>query len=126
MLEHYVAGRWRTPDDEGLPLLDAATGQEVARLSTEKVPMADALAHARSTGGPAIRELTFHQRAAAIKALGLHLMERKDELYEISYATGATAKDSAIDLDGGFGTMLGMPAMKAGASFSSIPHTGKL
>ncbi|MFP5218417.1 MAG: phenylacetic acid degradation bifunctional protein PaaZ [Actinomycetes bacterium] len=108
MLEHYVAGRWTRPDDDGLPLVDAATGVEVARLSTAPVPMADALAHARTTGGPGIRELTFHERAAAIKALALHLMERKDELYELSYATGATKRDSAIDVDGGFGTMLGM------------------
>ena len=109
LLEHYVAGRWLTPDDEGLPLVDAATGAEVARLSTAPVPAADALAHARSTAGPAIRELTFHQRAASIKALALHLMENaKDELYELSYATGSTARDSAIDVDGGFGTMLGI------------------
>ena len=109
LLEHYVAGRWLTPDDEVLPLVDAATGAEVARLSTAPVPAADALAHARSTAGPAIRELTFHQRAASIKALALHLMENaKDELYELSYATGSTARDSAIDVDGGFGTMLGI------------------
>jgi oxepin-CoA hydrolase/3-oxo-5,6-dehydrosuberyl-CoA semialdehyde dehydrogenase len=108
VLEHYVAGRWRTPEDDGLPLVDAATGEQVARLSTAKVPMADALAHARGVGGPAVRELTFHQRAAAIKDVALHLMEHKDELYELSYATGATAKDSAIDIDGGFGTMLGV------------------
>ena len=108
MLEHYVAGRWTRPDDDGQPLLDAATGEEVARLSTAPVPMADALAHARTTGGPALRELTFHDRAAAIKSLALHLMERKDALYDISYATGATKRDTAIDVDGGFGTMLGI------------------
>jgi oxepin-CoA hydrolase / 3-oxo-5,6-dehydrosuberyl-CoA semialdehyde dehydrogenase len=108
VLEHYVAGRWRAPVDDGMPLLDAATGDEVARLSTAPVPAADALAHARSTGGPAIRELTFHERAAVIKALALHLRAAKDELYELSYATGSTARDSAIDVDGGFGTMLGI------------------
>jgi oxepin-CoA hydrolase/3-oxo-5,6-dehydrosuberyl-CoA semialdehyde dehydrogenase len=109
MLEHYVAGRWRTPDDEGMPLVDAATGEEVARLSTAPVPAAEALAHARGTAGAEIRELTFHQRAAAIKALALHLMDTaKEELHELSYATGSTARDSMIDVDGGFGTMLGI------------------
>ena len=106
VLESWVAGRWRTPDDEGLPLLHAATGEEVARLSTQPVPIGEALDFARSTGGPAVRELSFHERAAALKALGLHLMERKEELYEISYATGSTQKDSLIDVDGGFGTLL--------------------
>jgi oxepin-CoA hydrolase/3-oxo-5,6-dehydrosuberyl-CoA semialdehyde dehydrogenase len=106
LLESWVAGRWRTSDDEGLPLVHAATGEEVARLSTTPVPVGDALDFARGTGGPALRALTFHERAAILKSLALHLMERKDELYEISYATGSTAKDSLIDVDGGFGTLL--------------------
>jgi oxepin-CoA hydrolase/3-oxo-5,6-dehydrosuberyl-CoA semialdehyde dehydrogenase len=106
LLESWVGGRWRTPDDEGLALRDATTGQQVARLSTAPVPAAEALAFARSTGGPALRELSFHERATVLKALGLHLMERKEELYELSFATGATRRDSAIDIDGGFGTLL--------------------
>jgi oxepin-CoA hydrolase/3-oxo-5,6-dehydrosuberyl-CoA semialdehyde dehydrogenase len=106
LLEHYVAGQWRTPDDEGAPLLDAATGEEVARVSTRPAPVDEAFAHARRLGGPALRALTFQDRAAALKALGLHLMERKEELYELSYATGATRRDSAVDIDGGIGTLL--------------------
>ena len=31
MLESYAAGRWYAASDEGKPLLDAATGEEVAR-----------------------------------------------------------------------------------------------
>ena len=106
LLESWVAGRWRTPDDEGVPLVHAATGEEVARLSSAPVPVGEALSYARSTGGPALRELGFHERAAALKSLALHLMERKEELYELSYATGSTLKDSLIDVDGGFGTLL--------------------
>jgi oxepin-CoA hydrolase/3-oxo-5,6-dehydrosuberyl-CoA semialdehyde dehydrogenase len=105
-LESWVAGRWRTSDDEGLPLLDAATGVEVARLPTTPAPVTEALEHARAVGGPALRALTFQQRATILKELGLHLMERKEELYELSFATGSTRRDSAIDLDGGFGTLL--------------------
>jgi oxepin-CoA hydrolase / 3-oxo-5,6-dehydrosuberyl-CoA semialdehyde dehydrogenase len=108
MLEHYVAGRWVRPDDDGKPLADAATGAEVARISTAPVPAAEALAHARSTGGPTLRAMSFHERAGIVKQLAMHLMRSKDELYELSYATGATARDSAVDIDGGFGTMLGI------------------
>jgi oxepin-CoA hydrolase/3-oxo-5,6-dehydrosuberyl-CoA semialdehyde dehydrogenase len=57
-------------------------------------------------GGPALRGLTFPQRAAALKALGAHLMAVKEEFSELSFATGATKRDGAIDLDGGFGTLL--------------------
>ncbi len=106
LLESWVAGHWRTPTDEGVPLVHAVTGEEVARLSSAPVPVADALVHARGAGGPALRALTFHERAAILKTLALHLMERKEELYELSYATGSTLEDSLIDVDGGFGTLL--------------------
>jgi oxepin-CoA hydrolase/3-oxo-5,6-dehydrosuberyl-CoA semialdehyde dehydrogenase len=106
LLESWVAGRWVRPADEGVPLVHAATGEQVARVSTDPVPAAEALAHARDVAGPALRELTFHQRAALLKQLGTHLMSVKEEFAELSFATGATARDGAIDLDGGFGTLL--------------------
>jgi oxepin-CoA hydrolase / 3-oxo-5,6-dehydrosuberyl-CoA semialdehyde dehydrogenase len=108
MLESYVAGRWRTPTDEGAPLLDAATGEEVARISTAPVAAADAVRYGREVGGPALRAMTFHERAMLVKELALALKEHTDELYELSYATGSTAKDTAVDVDGGIITMLGM------------------
>jgi oxepin-CoA hydrolase/3-oxo-5,6-dehydrosuberyl-CoA semialdehyde dehydrogenase len=94
------------PSDEGVPLLHAATGEQVARVSTDPVPAADALAHARAAGGPALRALTFHQRAALLKQLGTHLMGVKDEFAELSFATGPRSGTPPIDLDGGFGTLL--------------------
>ncbi len=41
-----------------------------------------------------------------LKALGLALMDRKEEFYALSSATGATKTDSWIDIDGGIGTLL--------------------
>src|SRR6476659_4430733 len=106
LLESYAAGRWFRASDEGTPLLDASTGEEVARISSKGLDLGAMTSYARRVGGPAIRELTFHQRAALLKELGLHLMEDKDELYELSYRTGATKRDSMVDIDGGIGTML--------------------
>jgi oxepin-CoA hydrolase / 3-oxo-5,6-dehydrosuberyl-CoA semialdehyde dehydrogenase len=106
LLESYVAGRWQAPPDEGAPLVHAATGEEVARVSTAPVPAQQALEHARAVAGPALRELGFPERAAALKRLGTHLMAVKEEFYDLSAATGATRRDSAVDLDGGFGTLL--------------------
>jgi len=62
-------------------------------------------ARARSTGGPALRAMTFHQRAKLLKALGDAIMARKDELYALSAETGATKSDSWIDIEGGAGTL---------------------
>ena len=106
LLESHVAGHWRTPQDEGKPLLHAATGEEVARVSTRPVPAQEALTYARQVAGPALRELTFPGRAAALKQLGAHLMGLKEEFAELSFATGATRRDSTVDVDGGFGTLL--------------------
>ena len=63
------------------------------------------LKHAREVGGPALRKLTFHERARMLKALGQAIMARKEELYELNYLTGATRKDGWIDIEGGAGTL---------------------
>lgn len=105
VLQSYVAGRWGAADGEGQPLLDAATGDEVARLTGLPIAPAEVLTHAREVGGPALRAMTFQQRAVLLKEIALALDARKEELYELSYATGATRKDSWIDIDGGIGTV---------------------
>ena len=105
LLESYAAGRWYAASAEGAPLLDAATGEEVARISSAGLDLGAMTHHARTVGGPAIRELTFHERALLLKELATHLTGLKDEFYELSLATGATQRDSMIDIDGGFGTV---------------------
>ena len=105
LLRSYVSGDWFTPTDEGRPLFDAVTGEEVARISSTGIDMAAALDHGRSVGGPALRELTFHQRAALLKALAGHLREHREELYALSARTGATLYDARFDVDGGIGVL---------------------
>jgi oxepin-CoA hydrolase/3-oxo-5,6-dehydrosuberyl-CoA semialdehyde dehydrogenase len=105
LLESYAAGRWHRADDEGTPLHDANTGVEVARLSARGLDLGAMVNHARTVGGPAVRELTFPERAARLKALAQKLSTDKDEFYALSLRTGATRRDSAIDIDGGFGTL---------------------
>ena len=105
MLESYAAGQWFRASDEGTPLLDAATGEEVARISATGLDLGGMTSYARTVGGPAIRALTFHERAALLKALAKHLNEDKDELYALSLRTGATQRDGLVDIDGGIGTV---------------------
>src|SRR3954447_8047840 len=106
MLESYVDGGWYAAPDGGTPIADAVTGETVARISSTGLDVAAMLDHARTVGGPALRGLTFHQRAALLKQLGLRLMADKDAFYALSRRTGATDADSAFDVDGGFGTLL--------------------
>jgi len=104
-LRSYVSGQWQAPAEDGRPLHDAATGAEVARISSAGIDMAAALEHGRLVGGPALRALTFHQRAALLKSLAAYLREHRDELYELSTRTGATLGDSKFDVDGGIGVL---------------------
>ena len=87
-------------------LPSAVTGEPVARLAKAELDFAAMRNFAKTKGGPALREMTFHQRAKMLKALALYLQERKDDLYKLSFLTGATLADSKIDIDGGIGTML--------------------
>ncbi|MFG1925440.1 phenylacetic acid degradation bifunctional protein PaaZ [Cryptosporangium sp. NPDC048952] len=105
LLESYAAGTWFRAADGGEPLLDAATGDEVARISSRGLDIGAMVRHARETGGPAITALTFHQRAALLKNLAKHLTAQKDEFYALSLHTGATTRDTAVDVDGGIGTL---------------------
>src|SRR5208282_3144214 len=105
-LRSYVSGVWTEPAEDGRPVLDAVTGEEVARVSSAGIDLGAALDYGRSAGGPALRELTFHQRAALLKALGLLLREHRSELYALSARTGATLGDSKFDVDGGIGVLL--------------------
>src|SRR5438309_204650 len=94
VLGSYVNGSWTSPSAEGAPLLDAVTGEQVTTISTAGIDMRAALEYGRTVGGPALRELTFHQRAAILKSLAQFLRERRAELYALSARTGATLFDS--------------------------------
>jgi oxepin-CoA hydrolase/3-oxo-5,6-dehydrosuberyl-CoA semialdehyde dehydrogenase len=104
-LQSYVSGRWQQGADAGVALKDASTGEFIAQASSAGIDFAAVLAHARARGGPALRALGFHERAAILKALAKRLLDFKEELYALSYRTGATKDDSWIDIDGGIGTV---------------------
>jgi oxepin-CoA hydrolase / 3-oxo-5,6-dehydrosuberyl-CoA semialdehyde dehydrogenase len=106
LLRSYVGGAWIAPAGDGRPVFDAVTGEEVARVSSAGIDMAAALEFGRRTGGPALRALTFHQRAALLKSLGSVLREHRDELYALSARAGSTLYDARFDVDGGIGVLL--------------------
>src|ERR1700744_1502875 len=106
VLRSYRRGAWTSRADGGRPVLDAVTGEEVTRVSSAGLDVGAALAYGRSTGGPALRELTFHQRAGVLKALRSMLREHREGLYALSARTGATRGDAKFDVDGGIGVLL--------------------
>jgi oxepin-CoA hydrolase/3-oxo-5,6-dehydrosuberyl-CoA semialdehyde dehydrogenase len=105
VVRSYIAGHWFAPDG-GTPVYDAVTGETVAEVSTAGIDFGAALAYGRQVGGPALRELTFHERAELTKGVGQLLRKHRDELLRLSYRTGATLFDSKFDIDGGIGVLL--------------------
>jgi oxepin-CoA hydrolase/3-oxo-5,6-dehydrosuberyl-CoA semialdehyde dehydrogenase len=98
---------------------DASTGEIVGQASSTGLDFAAMLSHARNVGGPALRALTFHERAALLKGLAKRLSELKEDFYTLSYRTGATRNDSAIDIDGGIGTVFAF----AGKATRELPNS---
>jgi len=104
-LQSFVENRWRTGEGGLAPLRSAVTGEVVAETGSAGVDFDAAARFARTKGGPALRAMTFHERATILKALAQAIMARKEELYELSFATGATRADGWIDIEGGAGTL---------------------
>ncbi|MCL6283749.1 phenylacetic acid degradation bifunctional protein PaaZ [Ruegeria sp. 2012CJ41-6] len=101
----YAAGTWIAPGGGARRIDSAITGQPLAEAGNDALDVQAMLAYARDIGGPALRALTFHDRARMLKALAQALSDHKQALYDLSYDTGATRKDHQFDIDGGIGTM---------------------
>ncbi len=104
-IKSYACGEWIAPGAGARTIADAVTGEPFATAGNAALDVAEMRAFARATGGPALRAMGFHDRAKMLKTLATHLNTVKEELYQLSYRTGATLADSKIDIDGGIGTM---------------------
>lgn len=103
-LSSYAAGEWFQGRDEGALVQDAVYGEPIAQVSSSGLDFGAMVEYARKVGGANLRRYTFHERAAMLKALAQYLSERKEGFYRLSFKTGATRRDSWIDIDGGIGT----------------------
>ncbi|BCG25103.1 bifunctional aldehyde dehydrogenase/enoyl-CoA hydratase [Pseudomonas tohonis] len=103
-LQSLIAGRW-IGQHGAQTLRSAIDGSALCRTHEERPDFAEAVEFGRRRGIPALMALDFQQRAARLKALGLYLNERKEQLYALSRHSGATRADSWIDIEGGSGTL---------------------
>lgn len=111
-LKNYAEGKWVTAKKEGDILHNAITGDAIFTASSEGLDFGSMMDYARKVGGPALRKLTFHQRGRMLKALAMHLMERKEYFYKISSYTGATRADSWVDIEGGIGNLFANASLR--------------
>ena len=106
VLRSYVGGAWFEPREAESELLDPCTEEVLAGVSSRGVDFGAALDFARRRGGPALRELSFGQRAGLLAGMSQQIHARRDELIELSLRnTGATRRDAKFDIDGGTHTL---------------------
>lgn len=118
-VQSFIKGEWLTEGKE-TDLISAINEKPIAQLVESDIDYKAAVEYARTVGGPVLRELSIHQRAFKIKFLAAYLMERKEDYYKLSSHTGATRKDSWIDIEGGFGSMFVLSS-KARRELSDLP-----
>lgn len=106
VLSSYVCGRWHEATEGFATLVNPSTEEEVARVSSHGIDLGAVLDHARSTGGPTLRAMTFVERAALLKAMSSALYKHRDELLKISEENAGTTRSGAkFDVDGATGTL---------------------
>ena len=101
-VESFIVNSWTGHStNKALELYNSINGESVGYIDQKALPYTDIFQFAKNTGSRNLRKMTFHERARMLKALALYLTEKKDQFYQVSWATGATKVDSWIDIEGG-------------------------
>lgn len=106
LLPSYLGGRWIAGEGEGSALTDPCTGASIARVSADGLDLGAALAYARDTGGPALRDMPYAARGRLLGAIAARLGASRDVWYRTALAnSGSTRADAAMDIEGAVQTL---------------------
>lgn len=106
LVRSFVCGHWNDAAAERLPLFNPATEEVLAEVSGGGVELGSCLDYARKNGGPALRAMSFAERARLIAAIAARIYEHRDELIEIAIRNGGnTRSDAKFDIDGATATL---------------------
>lgn len=100
-IESYLEGRWQAGEGDGAALVNPTTEEVVATASSAGIDFGAALRFAREKGGPALRELSFVQRAELLQKMAAALQEAREPLIDSAVLNGGcTRGDAKFDVDG--------------------------
>jgi oxepin-CoA hydrolase/3-oxo-5,6-dehydrosuberyl-CoA semialdehyde dehydrogenase len=100
-LQSHLGGRWVAGSGRADTLLNPATEDPLAEVSSEGLDRGGALEFARTTGGPALRSMSFEQRGSMLRSMCEAIQAHREELIELSVANGGnTRSDAKFDVDG--------------------------
>ena len=119
-VKNYVCGQWVAGEGSEQELFHAITGKAIGSVSSSGLDYKAILEYGRTVGGAQLRKMTFQERGRMLKALALHLMERKAAYYALSAYTGATKIDSWIDIEGGIGNLFANASLRR--QFPDLPY----
>lgn len=118
-VQNYICGQWVAGEGVEQKIYNAITGDEIGGVSSKGIDFKAVLEYGRSKGR-SLRNMTFQERGQMLKALALHLMERKNQYYAVSALTGATKVDSWIDIEGGIGNLFANASLRR--QFPDLPY----
>ncbi len=105
-IESFLSGRWQSGSGPGTPLVDPATEVVIATADTTGLDFAAGLDFARREGGPALRGLSFAERAERLQAMSSALHGAREALIDSAVKNGGcTRSDAKFDVDGAIGTL---------------------
>ncbi|MCE3296362.1 MAG: phenylacetic acid degradation protein paaN [Crocinitomicaceae bacterium] len=119
-VKNYVQGQWVAGEGVETNLYNAINGDIIGNTSSAGLDYEGILAYGRKNGGEKLRKMTFQERGRMLKALALHLMEKKESYYQLSALTGATRVDSWIDIEGGIGNLFANASLRR--QFPDLPY----
>ena len=110
LVSSFVRDQWWMPELSAVAshttaVRDASTGEVLFQVSAEGLDLTSVVDYGRTVGQRELGKLTFHQRALKLKELAQYLNGHREELYELSFSTGATKIDNMVDIDGGIGVL---------------------
>jgi len=117
--QNYVLGQWVDGEGTEVQQYNAITGEAIGSVSSAGIDFSEVLEYGRKNGR-ALRKMTFQERGRMLKALALHLLEKKAKYYEVSSWTGATKVDSWIDIEGGIGNLFANASLRR--QFPDLPY----
>jgi 3,4-dehydroadipyl-CoA semialdehyde dehydrogenase len=124
-IANFLAGEWVHGAGDGVPLVDPVLGVEIARASTEGVDLGAALDYARRAGGPALKAMSYAERAALLAAIAETLSAHRKDYFEIALAnSGSPEGDAAIDIDGAIFTLKYFARLGATLGANRFLHDG--
>src|SRR5436190_5573852 len=105
-LRSYLGDRWVEGSGAPQTLVNPATEEPLAQVSSDGLDLAAALDHARRKGGPSLRALSFAERGNLLKETAKAIQAHRNELLDLAVANGGnTRSDAKFDVDGAIFTL---------------------